>query len=232
MNRFCGVLLVCGLAATAGATSINLHSGNGSVGGTDSLITMEVGPIASDFAALTAADFAAARTGPAAFIIASQFWQAGLTHDASAKWIGASADAAGNGNAHGALYAIPFTLAALPAGAAPFSMFFAVDNALGSGTNAGVFINGTALPSTNGIGTFNSGDISYTDSNISSLLVLGQNWLYIDAVNGGGPAGLIFSANLSFTDAPPPTGAAPEPGTLALLGSAMASLVAFRRHLR
>ncbi len=47
--------------------------------------------------------------------------------------------------------------------------------------------------------------------NIGPLLVQGTNWLYIDAVNLGGPSGLIFSANFSTPDA------VPEPRTLLLV---------------
>jgi hypothetical protein len=39
----------------------------------------------------------------------------------------------------------------------------------------------------------------YTAANIGPLLVSGTNWIYFDAVNLGGPAGLIFSATINYS---------------------------------
>jgi hypothetical protein len=79
-------------------------------------------------------------------------------------------------------------------------LFYAIDNLLGD-SNAGIYLNGIALPNSTGIGSFGSQN-TYTDANIGSDLSQGTNWLYIDGVNLGGPAGLIFSADIS-TVAPP-----------------------------
>ncbi len=54
------------------AETVVLRSGNGSIGGNDTLISMLAGPADTNFAAaFTPSDFAAADIGPAAFIIAN-----------------------------------------------------------------------------------------------------------------------------------------------------------------
>ncbi len=69
------------------AETVALQSGNGAIGGTDSQISMLLGPADAPFSALlTAADFAAAQTGPAASIIANHpAWIATLPSNAGAR---------------------------------------------------------------------------------------------------------------------------------------------------
>ncbi len=58
------------LSQSVSATTITLKSGNGIVGGTDTLITMLVGPLNTAFVgALTATDFTSASAGSAAIIL-------------------------------------------------------------------------------------------------------------------------------------------------------------------
>ncbi len=134
-------VLICGTMNPARAESVILRSGNGSIGGNDSLVTMLVGPADSAFpAAFTAADFTNARTGPDAFIIAPNgAWISGLAGDPSTKWIATNANGAGEGST--ALYAINFVLSQAVS-SATLDLHYAVDNVLGGGPDGGVFLNG------------------------------------------------------------------------------------------
>jgi hypothetical protein len=113
-----------------------------------------------------------------------------------AVWIGTNSSA-GISSGNTALDAISFNLASTVSSAS-LNLYYAVDNILDE-SNPGNYINGVALPSSTGLlcslctASFTQ-ENHYTDSNIGSLLVSGTNWLYVDAVNQGGPAGLIFSA--------------------------------------
>lgn len=205
---------------------IELHSGNGVIGGTDSAITFLGGPADASFgAAFTAADFAAAQSGPAASIIANHSaWIApsAFTPDTDARWISNSPSGASEGSS--ALYAIDFTITDTSIGSASIDFYFAVDNFLGGGPNDGLYLNGTALSGSTGGGTFSSVfQISRTD--IAPLLVTGTNTLYINSTDVGGPGGLIFSATISTVEVPAPA-AAP------ILAAAAAALFAFARRRR
>ena len=130
--------------ASMRAETVALQSGNGAIGGTDSQISMLLGPADSAFSvAFTPADFAAAQTGPAASIIANHpNWMATLPSNANARWISTGPGGAGEGGT--AIYAIDFTLAQ-PAASATLDLRFAVDNSLGGFPNQGVYLNGTAI---------------------------------------------------------------------------------------
>jgi len=223
------VVLVLSLASASFGEIMTLRSGNGIVGGTDSLVNMLVGPADSAFAsAFTPANFTSARTGSDAFIISPHpAWITGLSGDAVAKWIGTSATAASEGSS--ALYAIDFVLS-VPFSSATLDLHYSVDNQLGGGPNQGVFLNGTAISGSSTGGNFSS-EFVLTRSDIGPLLTLGTNTLYINETDLGGPAGLLFRATISTTES---TGAVPEPSSLLVFGCGAMSLVlhACRRKRR
>jgi hypothetical protein len=206
------------------ADLILLHSGNGSVGGTDSEVSMLVGPADSPFGvAFTPADFIAAGSGPFASIVAPHAdWLPFLPADPTAKWISTDprgAEPQGDAFGRSALYAIDFVLAG-PVSAAILQMNFATDNRLGdldangvsNGPNDGVYINGTPISGSYRAGNF-FGQFFVMRTDIAPLLHAGSNRLYLNAVDLGGPSGLIFSATIETTPVP-------EPCTLWLLGCA------------
>jgi hypothetical protein len=171
---------------------------------------LDSGSSTTDFPApFTPAQFAAAQTGPAASVLSSTPSYIPASDIPGAQWIGTNANAGASvGNT--ALYAISFDLPSAVS-AASLTLTYAVDNDLGD-TNAGIYINEVALPSSTGIpcgpgvacdGAFDSVN-TYTDPSIGSLLVSGSNTIYFDAVNLGGPAGLLFSGNITFTPAAVP----------------------------
>jgi hypothetical protein len=165
---------------------------------------MLTGPADTNFAtAFTPADFSAAGSGPAAFIIANNpAWIATLPSDPLARWISTSANGAGEGGT--ALYAIDFTLAGA-ASSATLDLHYAVDNALGGGPNQGVFLNGTQV-SGNSTGAGFTSESFLLRNDVAPLLVAGNNTLFINATDQGGPGGLIFSATIETVPIPEPAG--------------------------
>ena len=207
------------------AALLTLRSGNGNAGETDSQVHVLAGPVAGEFPApFTAADFAAAASGAAPFILtATPYWIAGLDGDTQSKWISTNVDGGISEGSTG-LYAISFTLG--PVSSASMEFTFAIDNVLGSaetGVNAGLFLNGTAIPGSEA--AYGSFDVQYILSfpDIAALLQPGLNTLYMNAENQGAPAGFIFRAEITST----PT---PEPGSAALLGLGTLGLLARRRR--
>jgi hypothetical protein len=186
------------------AETVVLRSGNGSIGGNDTLISMLTGPADTNFStAFTPADFSAAGSGPAAFIIANHgAWTPTLSTDPLARWISTSANGVVEGGT--ALYAIDFTLASA-ASSATLDLRLLVDNALGGGPNQGVFINGTAISGNSSPAGFTS-ESSLQRNDIAPLLVAGTNTLYINSTDQGGPGGLIFSATIETVPIPEPAG--------------------------
>ena len=206
------------------AAVLILRSGNGNIGDNDSQVHVLDGPNAGEFPnSFTAADFAAAATGPAAFIIDPHpAWISALDGDAVSQWIGTGPTAFDGADT--GLFAISFTLG--PISSASLDFTFAIDNVLGSaetGINAGLFLNGTAIPGSEA--AYGSFDTQYVLSfpDIASLLVPGLNTFYMNAENQGGPAGFIFRAELTST----PT---PEPTSIGLLGLGTLLLAARRRR--
>ena len=216
--------LLVGLVSAYGST-ITLNSSS-------AVTFLDSGLVSVDFpSAFTGANFTSAQTGTAAFVLTSTpFYVHSLPDGPGAVWIGTNSTA-GASTGDTALYAISFNLPSAVSSAS-LNLFYAVDNVLGL-SNPGIYINGTALPNSTGLvcslcGSSFQQENNYTDPSIGSLLVTGTNWLYFDAVNQGGPAGLIFSANIN-TASP---GTVPEPASLSLLltgGGLLAALVLRRR---
>jgi hypothetical protein len=190
----------------------------------------------TDFpSAFTAGNFDSAQTGAAAAVLTTTpfYTTASVLTTAGAEWIGTS-PGAGNGSTPGytALYAISFTIPdAFVSGT--LSLNYEVDNALGD-TNAGVYLNGTALPSSTGIpcgvnvacaASFD-GLQTYTDNNVTADLVQGTNWLYLDGVNLGAEDGVIFSATISTVNS---VSAVPESSSVVLLSILMLMVVVIAR---
>jgi hypothetical protein len=209
-----------GLLPRASADTVTVNSSS-------AVTFLNSGFVVGDFPSpFTMANFTAAQTGTAASVLTSTpFYIGSLPDGPGAVWIGTN-PSAGTSSGNTALYAISFNLASTVSSAS-LNLFYAVDNILGE-SNPGIYINGVALPSSTGLlcslcTTSFTQENHYTDANIGSLLVSGTNWLYFDAVNQGGPAGLIFSANIT-TEA---TTATPEPPSVLLLGIGVLSLFAF-----
>ena len=183
-------------ASFGGVTSVTLNSGS-------AVTYLDSGFSTSDFSsAFTAANFTSAQLGPAASVlISTPVYISSLIDGSGAVWIGTNSNA-GTGVGDTALYAISFNVPSAVS-TASLNLYYAVDNVLGL-SNPGIYINGAALPNSTALlcslcaTSFNQENL-YTDANIAPLLVAGTNWLYFDAVNQGGPGGLIFSAKLTLS---------------------------------
>jgi hypothetical protein len=190
-----------------------------------SVTLLDSGFTSTDFTSpFSNANFLAEETGTVASIESSDpHYIASLPSAPAAVWIGTNTTAGVNvGDT--ALYAISFNIPD-PFSSASLNMFYAIDNELG-GSNPGIYLNGIALPTSTGIGGFSS-QFTYTDASVGGDLVQGTNWLFIDGVNLGGPAGLIFSADISTANS------VPEPSSAWLLtGLLIAGAVSWRLRKR
>jgi len=202
-------ILLFGILPRAGAQSAQSIIINSS----SAVTFLDSGSTTTDFTLpFTAANFTAAQNGPAASVLTSTpYYAPSLPHGPGAVWIGTNPSAGANvGDT--ALYAVSFTLPS-NVSSASLTLYYDVDNNLGV-TNPGIYINGTALPGSTGLppGCLDqvcafTQENTHTFPNIGSLLVSGTNWIYFDAVNLGGPAGLIFSAVIDYTAGPACAGA-------------------------
>jgi|SRR5579863_5150173 len=209
------VTALLGATLALDAQTVSVRSGNGSISGTDTSVHFLPGPSTGAFGhVLSASDFSAAQTGPAAFIVTpNPLWISSLTADESAKWIGANANA-GCCSGNTALYAVSFQVAGAFT-SATLELFYAVDDAIGDGLNTGIYLNGrVACGGAFAIG-FSQQHLASCD--VSSFLRVGTNWLYIEDGNVEGPAGLLFSATIttvaSVTTNPQPVIASLSPAT-------------------
>lgn len=191
-------LALLGAVLSLNAETVAVRSGNGSVGARDSAVTFLVGPATGDFPnPLGPADFVNAQHGTPAFIVnRNPSWIPALAEDASAKWIGPSANAASSGAT--ALYATSFTISA-PFEGANITIHYASDDT--PSFSGGVFLNGTVICQNQIAVGFNSEHTLSCDA--GQLLQVGVNWLYFDIVNEEGGAGLLFSATVTTIGATP-----------------------------
>ena len=176
------------------AQVITLRSGNGTFGQPDAAVRMLVGPSDAPFpAAFTAADFLAARDGPAPIIIENNpAWLAALPSDPLAKWVN---DVGNSGAGSTGLYAVDFNLSG-PVADAQLTFRYAVDNVLGGGSDQGVFLNGQPLSGNTTGGDYTS-EYVFTRADIGPLLQTGLNTLYVNAADLGSPGAVIFSATIT-----------------------------------
>jgi hypothetical protein len=192
------VMLFLGALPRASAQSVTVNSSS-------SVTFLDSGSSSTDFATpFTPANFVAAQTGTAASVTSpNPLYITSLPHGPNATWIGTN-PTAGTGVGNTALYAASFNVPSGVSGAS-LTLYYALDNNLGY-TNPGIYINGTALPNSTGLPAscinnvcaFNQEQV-YTAANIAPLLVSETNWIYLDDVNLGGPAAIIFSATISYT---------------------------------
>jgi hypothetical protein len=214
------VALLFSALPQANADTVVLNSGS-------AVTYLDSGKTSGDFSApFTSSSFTAAQNGKSASPLSSiltQYYTKSLTGAPGAEWIGTNSSA-GINSGDTALFAISFDIAG-SVSSASLDLAYAVDNALGA-SNAGIYINGHALPNSISCylcGTNYSQTNYYLDSNIAQYLVTGKNTLYIDAVNGGGQEGLLFSATINYVDPPIAT---PEASTAVLLALAVVGLLA------
>jgi hypothetical protein len=224
--------LILGLAATL---SISAYGDTITVNSSAAVSFLANGTSSTtDFpSAFSTANFTSAQTGTKASALSTEpFYTTSstLTTD-GAIWIGTSAGAGNNtGNAYTALYAISFNIPdAFTSGS--ITLNYEIDNELGD-VRPGVYLNGTALPNSTdntgcAPGCFSSLQ-TYTDSSVTADLVQGTNWLYLDGVNLGAEAGLIFSATITTVNA---TSAVPEPSSYGLMLIGIGLLVLGRKRL-
>jgi hypothetical protein len=214
----------------ASAAIIELHSGNGVIGGTDSEITMLVGPANTHFGALSASDFTAADNGSGASIINPHgAWISTTTFasqggNADAQWISDNAGGASSGSS--ALYAINFLNPYASLSMATMDFYWSADNLLGGGVdgNAGLYINSMPVGGVLGGGFTTTHSANSLD--IQSFLNPGANTLYVNLSDVGGPGGVIFSASINLTDGG--NVSVPEPSTLAIFALGMIGLASRR----
>src|ERR1035438_6323723 len=144
-------------SATASATTTFGSGEGGTVGSTDPNVKfLDSGFTSTDFsAAFTAGNFTSAASGTAAHIIAGYgcpgTWICSLPDGPGAQWINTTGN---NGTGDTALFAIAFNLPGALSSSS-LTLYYAVDNLVGN-TNPGVYVDGTALPGSTGIGGFSS----------------------------------------------------------------------------
>jgi hypothetical protein len=192
------------ITVPAAAEIITVQSGNGSVGGLDSLVRFaSFGNLTANTP--TASDFAAAQTGPLATIFPAG--QIGLPLSAYPSALPVYNPAGGS-----SLFAISFNVPGSEIDTATLDFQFNVDNYLGGApaTAQGLFLNGVALSGDTrffdpgGQAVDFSGTITRTD--IAPLLIPGAtNWLYINVTDRLPGAGIHFGATITTSAVPEPS---------------------------
>ena len=183
-------------ATIASAETVTVRSGNGN-GNTDSFVSFLIGSLGFDFSLpLPASAFSSAQTGPAAFIVSpNALWIAGLAADPAAHWIGTNV-IAGTAQGNTGLYAQSFQINSTFT-SATLTLNYAVDDHMG-----GVYLKGNAICANIIVNdlTNSTAQHTFTCTDAGPALHNGTNWLYIDAGNGGGAAGLLYSATITTTE--------------------------------
>jgi hypothetical protein len=165
----------------------------------------------------TAADFAAAQSGPSAITKPPlsqgnfQIYVPSLFAPyPSAQWVNPVLDPL---VALTTLYALPFQVASTSIPGASLSMKWAVDDWLGDPDSSdpnpiGVYLNGQPVPAAISGGTFALNTTAF-DPNVGPLLVTGTNWLYLYQRDiNAGASGLLFGATITIIPEPTSAGIA------------------------
>jgi hypothetical protein len=204
---------------------ITFHSGNGG-GSQDSIITAVAGSQSGSFATLTSTDFANAKNGSKAFILAGLAggWISDLGDGSGAKWIGVDDYGWNNSfTSHSALYAMNFDWANSTPDAT-LNLRFSVDDQFGDANNEGLFLDGVAIANSKSATDWNN-QVENKTYDLGSLTA-GQHTLYFDVYNSGsGPSGAIFSGSIQAQ-------AVPEPASMAALGVGIVGIARRRRARR
>ena len=196
-------LVAVGAFVSAGnATVVTLRSGNAPVGQPDPLNTFLAEPSGAcgvGFgAAFTAADFAAAETGPNATVVNPiSVWLPSLACDSTAKWISVNS----NYGPVSTLFAQSFFIPApCCIDHAKLTLCWAVDDWLGdldTFTNGGAYLNGVPL----GISGGNYAVETSASVDVSQILHCGKNTLYMyDRDKGCAVSGLLYSASIEYVE--------------------------------
>ena len=141
-----------------------------------------------------------------------------LGDNSSSRWIGPNNDAQLNGNVGAFVYRATFDLTGLNAASALINGLWTTDN-----NGLDILINGVGLGYTTAGGQFAAGFAAFQ---VTSGFVAGINTLDFVVNNGGGPTGL----RVEMTGNADLQQAVPEPGSLALVGLAIAGLGVARRR--
>ncbi|MFN0149196.1 MAG: hypothetical protein ACKVU1_00625 [bacterium] len=195
------LLLATATALNAEVFTIRSGSAGGDPGSSDPFVRMLVasttdGPIPGPF---TAAQFLAAVNGPYARITTTNMvWGQSLSADPLARWINNTGE---SGSGRAVMYAVPIALY-FPFDTAVLSLDYMIDDHLGENpgvpsgnTRPGIYVNGVPLPDTNGIGDFSSQH--FFTAQISALLNVGLNYVYLYCYDQNVDSGIIFSMTVS-----------------------------------
>lgn len=197
-------LLACVQVSPAAAEFIALRSGNGTLGGPDSQITMSTGSGGTPLSAtpFAAGDFSAACGGRSAIIMfPHSAWLQSLACDPLAQWIGPDMF----GTPASALYCQPFTVQTCCIDKAYLSFCWSGDDALGDGIYGGpnldgVYINGVAVAPSINTGSY-AAQTQVGPIDISSMIQCGTNYLQIYNRDAAFVvSGIIYSASIDITE--------------------------------
>jgi len=181
---------------------VDVYSGHGDPGALDSEVSVLVGPSSGFAGQFSAADFAAARAGAPAPILANPPWVIqGLTTNPNAHFIAPDLLSESGLSQASGLFAIEFDVPTSTILQAEMDFYFSSDDYLGWGQNKGVFINGMPVKGTE---TFFGHNAQFLHEGlpVGKLLKPGKNWMYVYLVNTGGPGGIIWDARIRIHGLP------------------------------